>query len=67
MTTHFIELETITNQELQAAAGGMVDPSAATGMTWEQIRADYDTFKTRWDEYQAQHPQQPGMLGSTAR
>ena len=23
MTTHFIELETITNQELQAAAGGI--------------------------------------------
>ena len=67
MTTQILTAQTITDAELQASAGGMVNPAAATGMTWKQVHDHPDTFKTRWAEYQAQHPQQPGLLGSTAR
>ena len=67
MTTQILTTQTITDAELQASAGGMVNPADATGMTWKQVHDHPDTFKTRWAEYQAQHPQQPGLLGSTAR
>ena len=67
MTTQTFGIESITDQELHTASGGMVNPAAATGMTWDEVHAHPDTFKTRWAAYQAQHPQQPGLLGSTAR
>ena len=67
MTTHTLNFQTIADAELQASSGGMVNPAAATGMTWDEVHAHPDIFETRWAEYQAQHPRQPGMLGSTAR
>ena len=67
MTTQILTAQTITDSELQTSAGGMVNPADATGMSWKQVHDHPDTFKTRWAEYQAQHPQQPGLLGSTAR
>ena len=67
MSTQILTTQTITDAELQASAGGMVNPADATGMNWDEVRAHPDTFETRWAEYQAQHPQQPGLLGSTTR
>ena len=67
MTTQTLNLQTIADTELQASSGGMVNPAAATGMTWDEVHNHRDIFETRWAEYQAQHPQQPGLLGSTAR
>ena len=46
----------LNNQTLMSAAGGIPDPSACTGMTWEEIRANPDEFRTRWAEYKADNP-----------
>ena len=33
----------------------MPNPAAVTGMTWDEIHADRETFQKRWDAWQAEN------------
>ena len=46
----------INDTELKATAGGLPDPAAVTGMTWEEIHADPETFQERIDAWREENP-----------
>ena len=57
----------LSDQILASATGGMVNPSDAVGMTWDEIHANPEEFNARWEEYQKAHPQFPGILGNSSQ
>ena len=55
----------LNEAKLQDTAGGMPNPAATVGMTWEEVYAQPEVFQERWDAWRAENPRRPGVLGTS--